>query len=42
MKHLFFADMLVGLILKPLLNSSERHMSVIFGDILTKTEERER
>lgn len=42
MKHLFFADTLVGLIFKSLLNSSKRHMPVIFGNILTKTEERKR
>lgn len=39
-KYLFFADMLVGLIFKPLLNSSKRDVSIIFGNILTETEER--
>lgn len=41
-KYLFFADVLVGLIFKPLLNASKRHVPVIFGNILTETEGRER
>lgn len=41
-KYLFFADVLVGVIFKPLLNSSQRHMPVIFGNILTETEERKK
>lgn len=34
--------MLVGLIFKPLLNASKRHVPIIFGNILTETEGRER
>lgn len=41
-KYLFFADVLVGLIFKPLLNASKRHVPIIFGNILTETEGRER
>lgn len=41
-KYLLFADMLVGLIFKALLNTSKRHMPVIFGNILTETGERQR
>lgn len=42
LKYLFFADVLVGLIFKPLLNASKRHVPVIFGNILTETEGRKR
>lgn len=41
-KYLFLANVLVGLIFKPLLNTSKRHVPVIFGNILVETEGRQR
>lgn len=38
-KYLVFTDVLVGLIFKPLLNTSKRHVPIIFGNILAETEE---
>lgn len=37
-RYPLFADALVDLVLKALFDSSERHVSVIFGDVLTETE----
>lgn len=40
-QYLIFADVVVGLVFKPLLDTSERDVPVIFGNILTETEDRQ-
>ncbi len=42
MWYLFFADVLIGLIFKPLLDTSKRHVPVIFGNIFAETEGKQR
>lgn len=39
--YLFFTDLMVDLILKPLFHPSKRHVPIIFGNILTEAESRE-
>ena len=41
-KYLFLANVLVGLVFKPLLDTSKRHVPVILGNILVETEGRQR
>lgn len=40
-QYLIFTDVVVGLVFKPLLDTSERDVPVIFGNILTETEDRQ-
>lgn len=40
--YLFFTDLMVDLVLKSLFDPSKRHVPVIFGNILTEAERRER
>lgn len=40
--YLFFTDLMVDFVLKSLFDPGKRHVPVIFGNILTEAERRER